>query len=105
MYGSERAKSVRKYFPGGFDEAAAAETFGECLAGATTDHLVELTHTERTRIFNLGYYTWVEQQGVSLEEFEARREQQFWRQMRTIIPVWDAMIEEFNGRTGAARAP
>jgi len=104
MYGSERAKSVRKYFPGGFDEVAAAETFGECLAAATTDHLLELTHPERARIFNLGYYTWVEQQGVSLEEFEARRQQDFWRQMRTIIPVWDAMIEEFNHRTGAARA-
>lgn len=103
MYGSERAKSIRKYFPGGFDEVAAAETFGECLAGVTIDHLLELTHAERTRIFNLGYYTWVEQQGVSLADFEARRDQHFWRQMRTIIPVWDAMIEEFNGRTGAAR--
>ncbi len=38
----------------------------------------ELTHEERARIFNLGYYTWVEQQGVSLEDFEARRSQAFW---------------------------
>ena len=29
---------------------------------------------DRERIFNLGYYTWVEQQGTSLEDFrpEAR---------------------------------
>ena len=29
---------------------------------------VELTERERERIFNLGYFTWVEQQGVSLED-------------------------------------
>ena len=29
--------------------------------------------TDRNRIFNLGYFTWVEQQGVSLDDFEARR--------------------------------
>jgi cysteine synthase A len=33
----------------------------------------ELTPIDRDRIFNLGYFTWVEQQGVPLAEFEARR--------------------------------
>ena len=40
--------------------------------------MLELTHAERSRIFNLGYYTWVEQQGVPLEAFERRRAQGFW---------------------------
>ena len=55
---------------------------------------------DRDRIFNLGYYTWVEQQGVSLEDFEARRDQDFWRDLRRIIADWDDAIEEFNARTG-----
>ncbi len=103
MYGSEREKAVRRDFPDGFDVTAAGETFGECLLGESTDNLLELSHAERTRIFNLGYYTWVEQQGVSLDEFEARRDQGFWKEMREIIPVWDQRIDEFNGRTGALR--
>ena len=63
MYGSERELALAKYFPDGFDEVGASEVYGEHLLGAATDHLRELTHEERERIFNLGYYTWVEQQG------------------------------------------
>ena len=32
---------------------------------------LELDAPDRERIFNLGYYTWVEQQGIPLEVFEA----------------------------------
>jgi cysteine synthase A len=104
MYGTERDKAVQKYFEGGWDEAAAAETFGEHLLGATTDNMLELTRVDRDRIFNLGYFTWVEQQGISGDEFTARRPQAWWRGIREHIPVWDQMIEEFNGRTGALDA-
>ena len=60
--------------PTGSTSSAAAEVFGEHLLGTTTDHFLELGRVERERIFNLGYFTWVEQQGVSLEDFEARRD-------------------------------
>jgi cysteine synthase A len=30
----------------------------------------------------------------------ARRDQAFWIGLRELVPAWDAMIEEFNGRTG-----
>jgi hypothetical protein len=100
MYGSEREKVVRRDFGGDFDAVSAGEVFGRHLLGATTDHFLELTKTDRDRIFNLGYFTWVEQQGVPLQEFEARRSQTFWRDLRETIPVWDQMIEEFNARTG-----
>jgi cysteine synthase len=101
MYGSEREKALRTHFGGSFDALAAAETFGRHLAGVATDGLRELGSEERRRIFNLGYFTWVEQQGVSLGEFVARREASFWRGLREMIPIWDAMIDEFNRRTGA----
>ena len=78
MYDSERETAIGKYFPDGFDELDAAEVVGEHLLGTATDHLLELGRVERERIFNLGYYTWVEQQGVSLEDFQARRDLAFW---------------------------
>jgi cysteine synthase len=104
MYGSERELALAKYFPQGFDEIAAAEVFGEHLLGATTDNLRELTREERKRIFNLGYYTWVEQQGVSLEDFQARRSRTFWEQQRAQATAWDELIDDLNARTGVLDA-
>jgi cysteine synthase A len=100
MYHSERDLALARYFPGGFDEVAAAEVFGEHLLGAGVDHLRELTHEERIRIFNLGYFTWVEQQGVPIDEFVARRRPEFWTGIREQVAEWDEAIDEFNARTG-----
>ncbi len=100
MYGTEIERIVARDFPDGFDAVAAGETYGEHMLGASTDHLLELTSADRDRIFNLGYFTWVEQQGVPLDEFEARRRPETWTEIRAIAPVWDEMIEEFNARTG-----
>ena len=105
MYGSEIAIGERKYFPRGFDEVAAGEVFGEHVLGASTEHLLELTRRDRERIFNLGYFTWVEQQGVPVEEFLARRDQGFWTELHSLIPVWDELIEEFNSATAGATSP
>jgi cysteine synthase len=104
MYASERELALARYFRGGFDSVAAAEVFGEHLLGAATDHLRELTFEERLRVFNLGYFTWVEQQGVSVEDFLARREPAFWRDVRDRASEWDAAIEAFNARTGVLEA-
>jgi hypothetical protein len=98
MYGSERQKALARRFPAGFDAVAAGETFGRHLLGAATDRMLELGQTDRHRIFNLGYFTWVEQQGVSVAEFSSRRGQGFWRGLRELVPVWDRLIEEFNAR-------
>ena len=100
LYGSERKKFLASQHPDGFDAVNAGEIFGEHLLGAVDNDVLELTHSERTRIFNLGYYTWVEQQGVSLEAFERRRDQGFWRGVRQAAPAWDALIKEFNAATG-----
>jgi len=100
MYDTEREIALVKYFSGTFDGVAAAEAFGEHVLGATTDNLRELTFEERERIFNLGYFTWVEQQGVSVEDFETRRRQEFWRHQRAQAARWDELIGELNERTG-----
>ncbi len=102
MYRSERDRVLASEFPGGFDELAAAEVFSEDLLGTTTDHLRELDTRERERIFNLGYFTWVEQQGVPVAEFVRRRSPSFWEQAHAAMPALDERILEFNRRAGVA---
>ena len=72
MYGSEIRKATVRDFGNRFDAVSAGETWGQSLAAAGVDHVQELTRVDRKRVFNLGYFTWVEQQGVSLADFQAR---------------------------------
>ena len=101
LYPSERAKTLATRFSGGFSSTDAAEVFGEHLAHTSTEHMIDCTEADRRRIFNLGYYTWVEQQGTPFELFEERRHQSFWRGLRRYVGVWDSMIDEFNDRVAA----
>ena len=89
MYPSEREKIVARDFGGGFTNLDAAAVWGEHLADVTTENAVECTAAVRNRIFNLGYFTWVEQQGTPIELFEARRDQSFWIGLRRYLGVWD----------------
>jgi len=98
LYPSERAKTLATRYAGEFDASHAAEVFGTHLGSISTEDMIECSHRDRTRIFNLGYYTWVEQQGTPFELFEERRSQDFWRGLRRYVAVWDEMITEFNSR-------
>jgi cysteine synthase len=96
MYASEAKKTLEAKFAGTFDTIDAATQFGRHILGASTDNLLELTLRDRERIFNLGYFTWVEQQGCSVEQFRARASAGFWRDLLDDVPQWDAMIESAN---------
>ena len=100
LYGSERRKFLAANYRDGFEAVSAGEVFGQHLLGAADNDVLELTHGERSRIFNLGYYTWVEQQGMSLEAFERRRAQGFWAELRQAAVAWDALTREFNAAAG-----
>ncbi|MDP2772643.1 MAG: pyridoxal-phosphate dependent enzyme [Nocardioides sp.] len=100
MYDSERELILARDFADGFDAAAAAEVFGRWMLGADTGDLLETTTRDRERIFDLGYYTWVEQRGTSIEDFVARREPEFWTGLRSRLEAWDELIVDFNARTG-----
>ena len=102
LYASERTKTLRQRFGSDFRALDAAEVYTEHVAGADTEHTLQLTEADRRRIFNLGYYTWVEQQGTPIDLFVARRQQSFWRDLRPLLAVWDGLIDEFNARTGLA---
>ena len=104
MYGTELPRIAARDFPAGFDAVAAGETYGAWLAAAAGDNVLETTRADRDRIFNLGYFTWVEQQGVPIEEFEARRQPAFWTETREIVSRWDELIDEFNQRVAGPPA-
>lgn len=101
MYPSERAKTLVDRFDGELTDADAAAVHGRHLAGTDTAHMIECTEADRRRIFNLGYYTWVEQQDTPFELFEARRSQGFWQGLRQYLEVWDTMIDDFNARVAS----
>ena len=103
LYPSERVKTMKKRFNDNFTQVDAAEVFAEHLGTVQTDSMIDCTERDKNRIFNLGYYTWVEQQGTPLSVFEARRSQSFWQNLRSHVPTWDAMITEFNARVAAAK--
>jgi hypothetical protein len=105
LYTSERRKFLAAHYPDDFDMVSAGEIFGQHLLGAADNDVLELTHNERSRIFNLGYYTWVEQQGVPLEAFEQRRRRGFWEELWQAAPAWDALIAEFNAAAGLEKGP
>jgi hypothetical protein len=75
------------------------------LQGLSIDHMEELTYYGRKRIHNLKYYTWVEQQGKTYEEIQQQwYDDQYWESIPTCVDQIDALIEEFNAKTGLLKA-
>ncbi len=102
MYASGRAPILERDFAGSFGKAEAAATVDKHLGDPSVHAVLDLDQRERRRIFNLGYFTWVEQQHLDLEAFVARREQSWWDAMVPTVEVWDDLIRDFNHRTGLA---
>ena len=102
MYNSEREKVMSTHFGAGFDDGEAAAVFDAHLGQVETTHAIEMDQAQSDRVFNLGYFTWVEQLGVEIDDFERRRDQSFWDGLRPLVDRWDEMIVEFNDATGAS---
>ena len=61
----------------------------------------ELTYQTRKRIHNLKYYTWVEQQGKTVEELNAQwYDPEYWVNVHNQMDEIDRLINEFNDATG-----
>lgn len=71
---------------GRLDEAQSVGRIEALLKGQRTDWILPGTPEVRQRWHNLKYYTWVEQQGKSVEELDAQRDPQWWaeHQMRVV---------------------
>jgi len=74
----------------------------ELLNNVTIDNTLELDYYAKKRIHNLKYYTWIEQQGRDLDELNAHwyDYRNYWGQIHAQTPKIDALIEEFNQKTG-----
>ncbi len=65
------------------------------------DNIAELSYQDRRRIHNLKYYTWVEQQGRTLDELEAQwYDETYWTGVQGQIDAVDAAIVAFNSMVG-----
>jgi len=86
---------------GDYTEVDAAADYHRHLLGCTVDYVEELGYWDRKRIHNLKYYTWVEQQGKTYEEIQAQwYDEDYWDDIHDQVDEIDALIEQFNERTG-----
>lgn len=87
---------------GPYSNSQAAIDYHHSLLGQKTDNMLELSYVDRKRIHNLKYYTWVEQQGRELDELNAQWHdcEDYWGGIQRQAPAIDALVEEFNHRTG-----
>jgi len=86
---------------GEFTEGDAAAIFAQHLQGLSIDNMEELSYYGRKRVHNLKYYTWVEQQGKTYEEIQKQwYDDDYWESIPTCVDQIDALIEEFNAKTG-----
>ncbi len=89
---------------GEYSSFNAAVDFEGRLQGLNTDNMLELSYYDRKRMHNLKYFTWVEQQGKTVEELNAQwYEDDYWKRQYALVDQWDARIDEFNERTGLLR--
>ena len=99
LYGSRLVELTGTEGP--FDREAAIRAHAVSLAGQGAENVLELTERERRRIHNLKYYTWVEQQGRSVEDLDAQWDDPAsWRRVQEQAPRIDEAITEFNREVG-----
>lgn len=79
---------------GKLDEAAAVGRVEGIYHAMRTDWVQLGTPEARQRWHNLKYYTWVEQQGKSVEELDAQRDPEWWIEHQQRVSAIDARLSE-----------
>ena len=87
---------------GDYKEIRAAIDYQRSLLDLKTDNLLELRYNDKQRIHNLKYFTWVEQQGKSVDELNQQwyDEEMYWGNLYTKAAKLDLLIEKFNTEVG-----
>jgi cysteine synthase A len=86
---------------GDYTAVNAAVDFQQALLGQGIAHTQELTYWERRRVHNLKYFTWVEQQGKSVEELNQQWfDADYWDVALAQASKLDEEIIAFNEKTG-----
>ena len=91
---------------GAYNAHEAALDHNLHMLGLKTDSMLELTYTERKRVHNLKYYTWVEQQQMNVEDLNAQwyDTKNTWDAVHAQAKELDELINEFNEATGLLKA-
>jgi cysteine synthase A len=77
---------------GTLDEAAAVGRIERILHGQRTDWVLRGTPDVRARWHNLKYYTWVEQQGKTVEQLDSQRDPDWWVEHQRLVRDIDARL-------------
>jgi cysteine synthase len=91
----DRYHSVMKDMADTYGRLDEAETVGRMesiFKGMRTDWIMAGTPDARERWHNLKYYTWVEQQGKTVEELEAQRDPAWWGSHQQMVQEIDARL-------------
>jgi cysteine synthase len=99
MYKSRLAEEHVSY--GDYTSKQAAVDFYANLHNIATDSMIELDYYDKKRIHNLKYFTWIEQQGKTVDELNAQwYDENYWKNSWKMVADWDEKISAFNERTG-----
>lgn len=99
MYQSRIVEERTKH--GEFTNRDAAVSFEADLMGLGIDHVLEMNYYQKKRMHNLKYFTWIEQQGKTVEELNAQwYDDNYWKSEYAMVKDWDEKINAFNERTG-----
>ncbi|VAX28585.1 Cysteine synthase [hydrothermal vent metagenome] len=86
---------------GNYTKSLAELDWNEIVKRQSIDYFKELSYYDKKAIHNLKYFTWIEQQGKTVEELNAQwYDENYWNERFSIAPKWDKLIENFNNMVG-----
>ncbi len=99
MYQSRIREEREKY--GTYSYTKAEICYKTDLAELRLDNMLELSYYDKRRMHNLKYFTWIEQQGKSVEELDAQwYDDNYWKREYAKADEFDEEIIKFNEKTG-----
>ena len=82
---------------GPMDKTEAAVRYNCIFKNIKLDYIQEGTYATRKRWHNLKYYTWVEQQGKTVQELNAQKSQDYWIEKQSQIKGIDEKLKGVRG--------
>lgn len=82
---------------GPMDKTEAAVRYNCIFKSIKLDYIQEGTYATRKRWHNLKYYTWVEQQGKTVQELNAQKSQDYWIEKQSQIKGIDEKLKAVRG--------
>jgi len=97
---NDRYKSVMQWMEtdhGPMSDTVAHIRIGGILRHQKTDWFRDGTPDARRQWHNLKYYTWVEQQGKTVQELNAQLDPDWWLEHQAMVADTDRRIREMRG--------